>query len=122
MQQKKENKLPKAIKGSPFPKHVTTSQARKMLEKKIRDKAIAENLKTRKAVNKLLSKNRRNVKTVDGYREKAMVSSGTGARISMSQSDIVKGVETNIFSQADALKLAKYLHNHYSYTRVKDNA
>ena len=114
--------MPKAIKGSPFPKHVTTSQARKMLEKKIRDKAIAENLKTRKAVNKLLSKNRRNVKTVDGYREKAMVSSGTGARISMSQSDIVKGVETNIFSQADALKLAKYLHNHYSYTRVKDNA
>tara|TARA_R100000005_G_C4957255_1_gene175369 strand:- start:451 stop:819 length:369 start_codon:yes stop_codon:yes gene_type:complete len=122
VQQKKENKLRQAIKVATLPKHATTSQARKMLEKKIRDRAIAEHLETRKAVNKLLSKNRRNVKTVDGYREKAMVSSGTGARISMSQSDIVKGVETNIFSQADALKLAKYLHNHYSYTRVKANA
>ena len=91
-----------------------------MLEKKIRDKALAEHLKTRKAVDRLLSKNRRMVKTVDGYREKAMVSSGTGARISMSQSDIVKGVDTKIFSQADALKLAKYLHNHYSYTRVRE--
>lgn len=114
--------MPKAIKGAPFPKHATTSQVRKMLEKKIRDRAIAEHLETRKAVNKLLSKNRRNVKTVDGYREKAMVSSGTGARISMSQSDIVKGVETNVFSEADALKLAKYLYNHYSYTRDKANA
>lgn len=111
-----------AIKVATLPKHATTSQARKMLEKKARDNALAEHLKTRKAVDKLLSKNRRNVKTVDGYREKAMVSSGTGARISMSQSDIVKGVETNIFSQADALKLAKYLHNHYSYTRVRENA
>lgn len=112
----------KAIKGSPFPKHVTTSQARKMLEKKVRDKALAEHLKTRKAVDKLLSKNRRNVKTVDGYREKAMVSSGTGARISMSQSNIVKGVETNLFSESDALKLSKFLLNHYSYTRKKANA
>jgi len=101
-----------------LPKHATTSQARKMLEKKARDKALAEHLKTKKAVDKLLTKNRRNVKTVAGYREKAMVSSGTGVRISMSQSDIVKGVETKVFSQADALKLAKYLHNHYSYSRV----
>tara|TARA_R100000479_G_scaffold98897_1_gene49067 strand:- start:446 stop:790 length:345 start_codon:yes stop_codon:yes gene_type:complete len=114
--------LPKAIKGSPFPKHVTTSQARKMLEKKVRDKALAEHLKTRKAVDKLLSKNRRMVKTVAGYRDKAMTSSQGGARIMISQADIVKGVETGIWKTSDVLNMHRFLGNHYSYTRVKDNA
>ena len=114
--------MPKAIKGAPYPKHVTTSQARKMLEKKVRDKALAEHLNTRKAVDKLLSKNRRDVKTVDGYREKAMSSSGTGARIMVSLPTVKQGVETKIWTEQDVLRMHTFVYNHYSYTRVKDNA
>ena len=114
--------MPKAIKGAPFPKHVTTSQARKMLEKKIRDKALAEHLKTRKAVDRLLSKNRRNVKTVDGYREKALVSSDTGARITLSIPSAKKGVDTKIWRAEDVLNMHMFVRNYYSNSKVKTNA
>lgn len=114
--------MPKAIKGSPFPKHVTTSQARKMLEKKARDNALAEHLKTKKAVDKLLSKNRRMVKTVDGFREKAMYSSGTGARITLSIPSAKKGVDTKIWTERDVLNMHMFVHNYYSNSRVKNNA
>lgn len=114
--------MPKAIKGAPLTKHATTSQARKMLEKKIRDKWIAEHLETKKSADKLLNKNRRFVKTVDGFREKAMSSSQGGARITISQANIVKGVETGVWRASDVLSMHRFLGNHYSYTRVKDNA
>ena len=114
--------MPKAIKGAPLPKHATTSQARKMLEKKIRDKWIAEHLETKKSADKLLNKNRRFVKTVDGFREKAMSSSGTGARIMVSLPTVKQGVETKIWTEQDVLRMHMFVGNHYSYTRVKDNA
>lgn len=110
-----------ALRGSvaTLPKHATSREDRKLLEKKARDKALAEYLKTRKAVDRLLSKSRRDVKTVDGYKEKAMASSGTGADIVLSVDTIEKAVkDAGIFSVADALKFSKFVKYNYSQYRA----
>lgn len=113
-----------AKKGSvaTLPKHATNREERKLLEKKAREMVLAEHLKIRKAVDRLLSNNRRNVKTVAGYKEKAMSSSGTGARITLSIPSAKKGVETKIWTERDVLNMYMFVHNYYSNSRVKNNA
>lgn len=108
-----------ALKGSvaTLPKHATNREERKLLEKKARQAVLAEHLKIRKAVDRLLSKNRRNVKTVAGYRDKAMSSSQSGARISMSYTSADSGAQNGIFTEGDKDKLLVFLGNYYSFTK-----
>lgn len=109
--------MDKSKKVATLPKHATTSEMRRMLERKARATALAEHLKTRKAVDKLLSKNRRDVKTVDGYKEKAMAKSGTGVRISMSYNSADSGAQNGIFTERDKDTLLVFLGNYYSFTK-----
>lgn len=74
---------------------------RRMLERKARDNAIREANATKKLVDRLLAKRTR--KVVPSYRDKALVSSGTG---------------TGLFRKEDAEKLAEFLRYHYLDTRA----
>lgn len=105
-------------KVATLPKHATTSEMRRMLERKVRDNAIREANATKKLVDRLLAKRTR--KIVPSYRDKALVSSGTGARISMSYDSVQSGATNGIFSNADATKLKVFLGNYYAF--LEDDA
>lgn len=113
------------MKVATLPKHATTSDMRRMLERKARENAIREANDTKKLVDRLLAKRTR--KIVPSYRDKALVSSGTGANISMSQENREKlkamlfktGVENGVFTEKDAAKLSVFLDIYYSSTKAK---
>lgn len=89
---------------------------RRGLEKKARENAIREADAIKKLVDRVLAKSTR--KIVPSYRDKALVSSGTGARISMSHGSVKSGAANGIFTNADATKLKVFLKNYYALLEV----